>query len=76
LIEGEDYSEKIEKIDSITAKSMKIKNFYGANNDELKYDKDYTRNCIILAAHTNQPVKTLTVREYFTLLNEVNSKKK
>ena len=55
---------------------MKVKNFYGANNEELKYDKDFEKNCISLSGHINQPVKTLSVREYFTLLQEVNDKNK
>ena len=53
---------------------MKIKSFYGVDNDEMKYDKDFASNCILLAPHINQPVKSLTAKEYFNLLKFVNNK--
>lgn len=52
--------------------------FTGDDNYELRYDKDFEQNCIILAEYTRQPVKSLTVKEYFTLVqyyNKVKSKK-
>ena len=76
IIDGEDYDEDIEKIDASTRRSMKIKNFYGANSDELKYDKDFELNCILLASHVNQPVKSLTAKEYFELLKYVTDQNK
>lgn len=42
---------------------------------ELKYDKDFEKNCIMLAQFTNESVKKISVREYFALLehyNEIN----
>lgn len=76
IIEGVDYSEEIEKIDAITRKNTKIKNFYGAQSEELKYDKDFEQNCIILGQYSVKPVKECTVREYFSLLQYVNDKNK
>ena len=52
--------------------------FTGDDNYELRYDKDFEQNCIVLAEYTRQPVKTLTVKEYFTLVqyyNKVKGKK-
>ena len=74
IIDGEDNSKEIEKIDASTRRTMKIKSFYGADNDEMKYDKDFEMNCILLAPHINQSVKTLTTKEYFNLIKFTNNK--
>ena len=75
ISEGKDYSAEIDKIDASSRRTMKIKNFYGNKSEEVKYEKDFEVNCIVLAQHVNQPVKTLTVKEYFNLLKYVKDKK-
>jgi len=55
---------------------MKIKNFYGKESEELKYDKNFEQNCIVMAQHSNKPIKDLTVKEYFALIQHVNDKNK
>jgi len=76
IANGEDHSKEIEKIDAMTRHGMKIKNFHGKESEELKYDKDFEAYCIILASHVNQPVKTLTVKEYFALRKYVDDQNK
>lgn len=76
IIDGEDLSEEIDKIDTMTRKRMKVKNFYGKDSEELKYDKDFEMHCIMLSPHTNQPVNTLSTKQYFTLLKFANDKAK
>ncbi len=76
IIEGRDYSSENDRIDAITRRNMKIKNFYGDTSEELKYDKDFETYCIVLAPHSNQPVKNCTVREYFALIKYANEKQK
>ena len=68
IIEGKDYEEENNKIDSRVARTIKVKNFYGRESDELKYDKDFELNCIVLSKHANKPIKECTVREYFSLI--------
>ena len=53
---------------------MKIKNFYGKDSEELKYDKDFEMNCIFLSQYTNKPVKECSTREYFTLMKYADDK--
>ena len=55
---------------------MKIKNFYGNDSEEVKYEKEFESWCIALAPHTNKNVKDCTVREYFALMKFVNDKAK
>ena len=55
---------------------MKIKNFYGKDSEELKYDKDFEMNCIFLSQYTNQSVKDATVKEYFSLMKYADDKQK
>lgn len=76
IIDGVDRSEEIEKIDKLTSNQIKVKDFMGNESEEVKYDKQFEQNCIILAPYTNQPVKTLTVKEYFNLIKFVNDKTK
>ena len=44
--------------------------------DELRYDKDFEKNCIILAHLSNEPVEKASVRRYFTLLEYYNGRAK
>jgi hypothetical protein len=82
IVEGKDYSDKIEKIDEITRKTIRVKSFQGKDSEELKYDKDFETYCIILSKYTNKHVKELTTKEYFSLRkfaddeNKRNKKKK
>ena len=76
IIEGKDYTDEIDKIDAVARRGMKIKNFYGNDSDELKYDKDFEMNCIYLAPHANQPIKSLSTKEYFALMKFVADKSK
>ena len=52
---------------------IKPKNFIGAGNEELRYDKSFEKNCVILGQYYNKPVKECTTREYFTLLDYYNN---
>lgn len=62
-----------EDIDRYFASMIRPKNFIGINNDELRYDKSFEKNCIILGQYYNKPVKDCTTREYFTLLDYYNN---
>ena len=55
---------------------MKIKNFHGRESEELRYDKGFEENCILLASHSNKAIKDHTVREYFALIRYVNNQNK
>ena len=74
IIDGEDHSGEIEKIDALTRQNTKIKNFYGRESEELKYENDFEAYCIILSEYANQPIKTLSVKEYFALRKYVDEK--
>ena len=41
-------------------------------DDELRYDKDFEKNCIVLSKFSNEPVERVSVRRYFTLLEHFN----
>ena len=67
IIDGTDYTDENEKIDASIRRTMKIKNFYGKDSEEVRYDKDFETYCIILSKHTNKHVKELSCKEYFAL---------
>jgi len=71
LIDGK--PSKTEDIDKYFAGMIRPKNFIGNNNEELRYDKSFEKNCIILGQYYNKPVKECTTREYFTLLDYYNN---
>ena len=62
----------IEKIDEYFGTMIKPKNFYGPGNVELRYDKSFEQNCIVLSQYSNKPVKYCTTKEYFALLDHWN----
>ncbi len=63
----------IDKIDQYFAMFIKPKNFYGPQSEELRYDKSFEQNCIVLSQYANKAVKNSTTKEYFALLNHHNS---
>jgi len=71
LITGEE-DPSVAKIDEYFALYVKPKNFYGSGSEELKYDKSFEQNCIVLSQYSNKSVKDCTVREYFTLIDHFN----
>lgn len=76
LIDGTDATEAIADANKFFATLINPPSFTGDDNYELRYDKDFEQNCIILAEFVRQPVKTLTVKEYFTLVQYYNMKHK
>lgn len=44
--------------------------------EELKYDKDFEKNCIILSSFINEPVEKISVRKYFALIEHYNEQSK
>ena len=71
LIDGVDHG--ADDIDRYFASMIRPKNFIGRENEELRYDKSFEKNCIILGQYYNKPVKECTTREYFTLLDYYNN---
>lgn len=64
--------ETIRRIDEYFGSIIKVKNFTGSGNEELKYDQSFEKNCIILSQYSNKPVKNCTTKEYFTLIEYYN----
>jgi len=63
----------IEKIDEYFGSMIKPKNFYGPQNEELRHDKSFEKNCILLAQYSNTDVKICTTKEYFALIEHHNN---
>lgn len=76
LIDGSDPTKDIEDANKFFATLINPPSFSGDDNYELRYDKDFEQNCIVLSEFVRQPVKTLTVKEYFTLVQFYNQKHK
>ena len=54
---------------------MRVKDFMGKRNEELKYDSDFEMNCIVLGKHSNRPVKESSTKEYFSLIKYFDKQK-
>ena len=72
LLDGK-INKEVDSINSYFASMIRPKNFIGTNNEELRYDKSFEKNCVILGQYYNKPVKDSTTREYFTLLDYYNT---
>jgi len=72
IIENKDNKELIAKIEKHIAHYMDIKNFsdYG---DDKKHDKDFEILCNMLQKNTQKNLKTMTVFEFYSLL-EIHGK--
>jgi len=51
---------------------IRPKRFYGPQNAELKHNKSFEKNSIILSEYANKPVKDCSTKEYFALLEHHN----
>ena len=76
IIEGKEIEDEMSAADRYFASLITPKSFSGSDNEELRYDKFFEKNCIMLAGLVNQPVKTMTTKEYFSLITYYNEKQK
>ena len=72
ILTGKNIEEELNAADRYFASLINLKKFSGKDNDELKYDKFFEKNCILLTNMTNQPVKDLSTKEYFSLIQYHN----
>jgi hypothetical protein len=72
IIDGKDYDDEINAADRYFAMLIKPKSFSGKDNAEMRYDKEFEKNCIILSSLANKPVKDLSTKEYFALIQHYN----
>jgi hypothetical protein len=45
---------------------------FSEGKEELRYDKNFEKNCIMLTSLSNQPVKRMSTKEYFALITYYN----
>lgn len=72
LSDDVDLTEENDKINSYFARQIKPKDFMGEHNDEIRFEKSFEMNCILLSEYTNKPIREMMTKEYFTLLNYRN----
>ena len=72
----EDKEVDLEVSDREFANMIRPKQLTGKYSEEIKYEHGFEQNCIILGKFINQPVKTLTTKEYFTLIGYYNEQTK
>ena len=76
IIEGREIDDEMSAADRYFSTLISPKRFSGSDNEELRYDKYFEKNCIMLSSLANQPVKSLTTKEYFSLITYYNDKVK
>ena len=74
IAEGVDLSAQNEAIDKYFIRQIKPRDFMSNYSDEIKHEKAYEENCIILSQYTNKIIKVMTVKEYFSLLSYHNER--
>jgi hypothetical protein len=63
---------EIEEINRWIVSQIKPKD---VTKEEMTMEKNYEELCLLLGKHTNLPVKSMTVFEYYTLLSLIKQKK-
>lgn len=71
IINDNDNSERIKKIDAFLFGLYKPKNFAGINSVEVKYDKQFETSCMYISQETNMNAKNMTVLEFYNTLCEL-----
>ena len=72
ILTGKSFDEEMNTADKYFATLIMPKSFTGRDNIELSYDKSFEKNCILLTSLANQPVKDLSTKEYFALIQHYN----
>ncbi len=72
MIDDVDLTEENRVINGYFANQLKPKNVMG--DEEIRFEKAFETNCILLSEYTNKQVKELSTKEYFTLLAFRNEK--
>lgn len=75
IIDGTNNDAHIESYNKYFASLINPKVFTGREAVELRYDKNFEQNYILLSQYTNRVVKEASVREYFSLLQYFNKQK-
>lgn len=71
--DGVDTTNEIADTDKYFVTLIKPKKLTGKYTDEIRYEHTFETTCIKLSQFINQPVKTLTTREYFSLIQYYNT---
>ena len=66
----------LEEDNGYFATMIRPKKLTGKYTDEIRYEHGFENNCIVLGKFINQPVKTLTTKEYFSLIEYFNAQNK
>lgn len=67
-----DVDKEIEDSNRYFGTLINPKIFTGKMSAELRYDKSFEQNCIELSQFINQPVKHVSAKEYFSLIQHYN----
>lgn len=71
IINDNDNSEQINKIEDFLFSLYKPKNFEGKDSVEIKYDKQFETTCMYISQETNMNAKKMTVLEFYNTLGEL-----
>lgn len=71
IINDNDNSEQINKIEDFLFGLYKPKNFEGKDSVEIKYDKQFETTCMYISQETNINAKKMTVLEFYNALGEL-----
>jgi hypothetical protein len=76
LTNGGDLDAEEKKTNQYFSSLIRPRQLTGKMTDEVRYEHSFEVNCIVLSKYINQPVKSLTTKEYFTLIEQYNKNKK
>lgn len=74
ITNGDPDTNKIEMLTRQLMLHVKPKTFFGKDNAEVKFDKNFEKICIVLSEYTNANVKSLTVSEFYSLYEYTKEK--
>jgi hypothetical protein len=72
IINDVNTDKEIADTDKYFVSLIRPKKLTGKYTDEIRYEHGFEQNCIVLSKFINQPVKTLSTKEYFSLIQYYN----
>ena len=66
---GEDTEKEIEKVTNELEDEIPVENYQGPKGREAQFERDYEKMVILTSEHTNQDPRTMTVKQFYALVN-------
>lgn len=75
IIDDREVDSAVDELERYFTSMIRPANFTGNDSIEIRYERDFEDLCHSLSSHTNVPVKSMSTKEFYSLIDHVKRKK-